>query len=203
MDLSSVTASSSDVQKYYLPVLKAIDQRLGRQNLIVAIDGRCASGKTTLAHLLSEIFPCNVIHMDDFFLPPHRKTKERMAEPGGNVDRERFCREVILPLKNRLPFSYGRYSCQTGSITPSPQIIPSSLTVIEGAYSLHPLYQTEFDLKIFVSCSKEKQIERILRRNGETMLRRFVEEWIPMEEQYFSAFAVESHCDLCVNTDFF
>ena len=35
---------------------------------IIAIDGRCASGKTTLAEALGRHYHCNVIHMDHFFL---------------------------------------------------------------------------------------------------------------------------------------
>ena len=61
-----------------------------REHVFVAIDGPCASGKTTLAALLQRRFDGNVLHMDDFFLRPEQRTPERFAEPGGNVDRERF-----------------------------------------------------------------------------------------------------------------
>ena len=37
---------------------------------VVAIDGRCGSGKTSLAELIRQLIPCNVVHMDDFYLPP-------------------------------------------------------------------------------------------------------------------------------------
>ena len=36
--------------------------------LLIAIDGRCASGKTTLSSYLQKELNCNVIHMDYFFL---------------------------------------------------------------------------------------------------------------------------------------
>ena len=36
--------------------------------MFVAIDGPCASGKTTLSRNLNERFGGNVLHMDDFFL---------------------------------------------------------------------------------------------------------------------------------------
>ena len=39
--------------------------------VLVAIDGKCTSGKTTLASKLTEIYDCNVFHMDDFFLRPN------------------------------------------------------------------------------------------------------------------------------------
>ncbi len=38
-----------------------------KQPLIIAIDGRSASGKTTLAKELNQLFLSEVIHMDDFF----------------------------------------------------------------------------------------------------------------------------------------
>lgn len=37
-----------------------------REHVFVAIDGPCASGKTTLAALLQRRFDGNVLHMDDF-----------------------------------------------------------------------------------------------------------------------------------------
>ena len=62
----------------------------GGRPAVVAIDGRCGSGKTSLAALIAALFPCNVFHMDDFFLPPALRTPERLSQPGGNVDRERM-----------------------------------------------------------------------------------------------------------------
>ena len=69
-----------------------------RDCVFVAIDGPCTSGKTTFAAMLNRRFGGNVLHMDDFFLRPEQRTPERFAEPGGNVDRERFETEVLAPL---------------------------------------------------------------------------------------------------------
>ena len=80
-------------------VKKQIDALLAEKDfVIVAIDGKCASGKTTLAAELAEIYDCNVFHMDDFFLRPEQRTQQRFAESGGNVDYERFREEVLFPL---------------------------------------------------------------------------------------------------------
>ena len=38
--------------------------------LLIAVDGRCAAGKTTLAAALREGTGCQVIHRDDFCLRP-------------------------------------------------------------------------------------------------------------------------------------
>jgi len=81
-----------------IPALSAIDRAMKKQpRLRVAIDGPCASGKSTLGKTLQEIYGCPLIHMDDFFLRPEQRTPERLAQPGGNVDYERFAKEVLTP----------------------------------------------------------------------------------------------------------
>ncbi|MBQ7816856.1 MAG: uridine kinase, partial [Oscillospiraceae bacterium] len=80
----------------YNKLLKDINNLLdnSKKDVIwVAIDGPCASGKSSLGNFLNDNFICNVFHMDDFFLPPEMKTAERLAEVGGNVDYERFGKE--------------------------------------------------------------------------------------------------------------
>ena len=87
-------------------IRKKIDELLTQKDMVVvAIDGKCTSGKTTLASKLAQIYDCNVFHMDDFFLRPEQRTPERFAEIGGNVDYERFREEVLLPLKSGKAFS--------------------------------------------------------------------------------------------------
>ena len=39
--------------------------------VVLALDGRCGSGKTTMATALAEQFPDSIVlHTDDFYLPP-------------------------------------------------------------------------------------------------------------------------------------
>ena len=38
--------------------------------LVLALDGRCGSGKSGLGDLMGRLLPCNVVHMDDYYLPP-------------------------------------------------------------------------------------------------------------------------------------
>ena len=186
----------------YFPLLERIDQRLMHgEKTLLAIDGRCASGKTTLAALLSKIYACSVIHIDDFFLPFERKTKERLAEPGGNLDRERFYEEINLPYRNNQDLIYGQYDCSCGAITRQESIPQQPVIIVEGSYCLHPLMQDAYDIKVFSTCSSELQSQRILHRNGEQMHHRFLKEWIPMEEQYFSHFSIPQICDFILSTD--
>ena len=64
-------------------VMALLEEKLRQQvrqdkPLLVAIDGRCASGKSTLAKDLQKQLDCNVIHMDDFYLQPHQRTTKRL-----------------------------------------------------------------------------------------------------------------------------
>ena len=59
------------IHKKYVPFLKLFKDIDNKHPSIISIDGRCASGKTTLSNLLKQIYDCNVFKMDDFFLQPH------------------------------------------------------------------------------------------------------------------------------------
>ena len=48
--------------------------------ILVAIDGNCGSGKTTLGEYLAQLFDCNLFHMDDFYLRVEQRTPERLEE---------------------------------------------------------------------------------------------------------------------------
>ena len=167
-----------------------------KSSYIVAVDGRCASGKTTLAEELAECLSCSVIHMDHFFLQPEQRTRERMEEPGGNVDRERFKEEVIEPLCRGEAFSYRVFDCRIMDFCGSVNVRKAPVVLVEGAYSCHPEFAGYWDLTVFLSVDREEQIRRIEKRNGKKQAKQFAERWIPMEEKYFAAFCIESTCDI-------
>ena len=181
-----------------ITVQNAIQQLLSeKETVIVAIDGNCTSGKTTLAKQLAEIYDCNIFHMDDFFLRPEQRTVERYAEIGGNVDYERFNEEILLPLKSGKLFSYRPFDCSTFQLTEPVTVSPKKLNIIEGTYSLHPYLGDVYDLKIQLTITPELQRARVLQR-PEFLHKRFFEEWIPMENRYFDGFGIPEKCDLVI-----
>lgn len=179
-------------------ICRRVEQLLQeKQTVLVAIDGSCTSGKSTLAAALARELDCNVFHMDDFFLRSQQRTAERLAETGGNVDYERFREEVLRPLKTGVPFSYHPYDCSTGSLKAPVAVEPRAIAIIEGTYSQHPYFEDPYDLRVFLKVSPEVRQNRILQRPA-FLHRRFFEEWIPMEQRYFREFSVEEKSDLVI-----
>jgi len=163
--------------------------------LLISIDGRCASGKTTLAARLQQALDCNVFHMDDFFLQNHQRTPERFAEAGGNVDYERFRQEVLAPLGRGEAVSFHPFDCQTRQLKETVAMPRKQLNIIEGTYSCHPYFENPYDLTVFLTVSPETQRQRILQR-PEFLHRSFFDLWIPMEHTYFDTFSVAQGCDI-------
>ena len=178
------------------PVLFKAAELPGNGVRVIAVDGRAASGKTTLARQLALILDADVVHMDDFFLPPELRTEARYAEPGGNVHYERFMEEVLPRLRDGKPFSYRRFDCSTMAYGDFAEIGGGKWRIVEGAYSLHPKFGDYADLKVFCDIEPAEQLRRIRSRNGERGARMFQSRWIPLEELYIDRCAPRRRADL-------
>ena len=166
--------------------------------VLIAIDGKSGSGKSTLAGMLSQVYDCNLFHMDNFFLRPELRTAERLKEVGGNVDYLRFKEEVIDGILSSAVFKYQVYDCKSMSLSESEPIGPKKLNLIEGSYSMHPSLIKYYDFKIFIDVDEKTQRERILKRNGPLTYERFIDEWIPKENQYFNEMSIKEKSDLII-----
>lgn len=183
----------------FLPLLAKLDQLLKERPIVVAVEGGSASGKTTVSARLAEWYDANVFHMDDFFLRPEQRTPERYREVGGNLDRERFLAEVLIPLSQNEPIRYRRFDCSTMTMAPPVTREPKRLTIVEGVYSMHPAFSAYYDVSVFLDIPPALQKKRIETRNTPPMAQRFFREWIPLEQTYFKEMQVKQRCDLSVS----
>ena len=176
-----------------IPILFALREQ---KTAVIGIDGRAASGKSTMADGLAKIFKTVPIRMDDFFLPGGLRTEKRLGEPGGNVHYERFASEVIPNLRSRQPISYRPFNCRTMDYDEPKIIPPASYKIIEGAYCHHPYFGDYLSTKIFSDVAPDVQIERLKKRNGEQVCEIFKNKWIPMEEKYFETYKIAKNACL-------
>lgn len=186
--------------QYYFRLLTAVQELLATgKPAVISIDGRCGSGKTSLAGIIHENFSCNVFHMDDFYLPMDKRKENWERLHGGNMDLERFREEALIPAARGETVMYRPFNCKSGVFGKCEQVQPKMLTVVEGSYSAHPLLAEEYDMRIFLTCSKDKQRERLMEREGENY-RSFERRWIPLEEDYFRSYDIESNSDMVLDS---
>ncbi len=192
------------ISKKYKELVEAVialrNVDFNKKHIIINIDGNSASGKTTLAQNLANLLSAETVHCDDFFLPQEMRTNERLQEPGGNIHYERLKEDVINKLRKPTVISYKTYDCSKNEFTKNKVLMNKKIVLVEGAYSSHPYFENYADFKIFLKVDEETQKKRILNRNGEEMLKRFINEWIPMENKYFNEFKIEENSDIIIRS---
>jgi len=166
-----------------------------KERIIIAIDGRCASGKTAFAKCLAKELSAPFVSCDDFFLPPEKRTEQRLSEIGGNMERERLYQEVLSPFLQGEAVRYRPFVCKTMSYGKEISLPKSNILIVEGAYSCHGELWDCYDLHIFLTVPKEEQRKRILQRNPHNA-GDFFTKWIPMEECYLADGRVERNAEL-------
>ncbi len=164
---------------------------------LLAIDGRCAAGKTTLAHVLATLWDCNLVHSDDYYLPFSQRTASRLSRPGGHMNLERLRDEVLLPLVDAEKAVCRPYSCHDDRWLCSYPLDPTKPTIVEGSYTCHPSIQDLIDCKLFIDIDPTLQRARLLQRSPDT-LNDFLDKWIPREETYFQTYDLRYHCDILI-----
>ena len=177
----------------------ALDQHPTKP-LVLALDGRCGSGKTTLANALARQFPASVVlRTDDFYLPPAQRAHGWEQTPCANMDLARLRDEALRPAYAGQAAAYRAYSCRQGDFLPPVQLPAQPLVILEGSYSHHPLLTGYETLRVFVTCSKEEQTRRLQAREGERYAS-FAARWIPLEEGYFAKYQIAENADFVVDT---
>lgn len=193
---------------HYLVINKEyLDISLRTQNLdnfmkttkeytITSVEGKCTSGKTTITSTLANKY--TVIQIDQFFLSKDRKTKERLAEIGGNIDYE-LVKENLQKIKkawynNQDKVEMKVYDCSTN--TYHQEVIElKDKVILEGVYSYHKYFNNLIDYLVYIYVDEKTQLERVNTRN---MKERFINEWIPLENKYFDAYKLYDICDLII-----
>lgn len=187
-----INSSYIDLNLKYVQLLNFINNQ--KDKSIIAIEGRCASGKTTLSNLLEKDF--TIIRVDDFFIEKNSK-KENISKYG-NINYNNLyitLKEIKNAFNNNIKeLTFKAFDCTTQSYYDKTIKITNKI-ILEGSYSSSPYFKEFIDKVCFLNICKEIQYERISNR---FLAKRFFEEWIPLEEQYFANNDPISTCDIII-----
>ena len=177
-----------------------LEKQKEKGRLLIAIDGRCGCGKSSLGAKLAESLDANLFHMDDFYLPFRDRVENWQDVPAGNMDLKRFRAEVLEPASDGQEVLYRAFSCPQRRYLEEKRLPSKTVSIVEGSYSQHPFLSEFYDIKLFVTAEKSVQEARLRAREGDHY-KAFEEIWIPMEELYFRHFSVENNADCIIRTD--
>jgi len=152
----------------------------------VALDGRSACGKTTLAAALAGILDAAVIEGDDFY---SGGTEVRVEPP---VELVKICiewsrqREVLEALRAGEEASWQAFDWDAfdGRLCAKQTVrAPKPILILEGVYASRPELEDLIDLRILVRTDEALRESRLVAREG--TITPWQRKWEAAEEYYF------------------
>ncbi len=190
--------------------LKAVISRIDEimqnsdRSILVALDGRSGTGKSTIAKRIAESLGGIEVISDDFWVGGSNeewdsRTPQEKAEMA--IDWKRIRTEVLEPLLAGKPTKWHPFDWKAGKGL-SPNFIerePSPLIILDGAYSTRPELKDLIDLSILVEVTDDaKRRARLIAREGETYMKDWHTRWDPAEEYYFSEVRPRESFDMII-----
>lgn len=174
-----------------------IEEKNLKGQVVIAIDGPCGGGKTSIAKKINEELSYNILHMDDFYLPFDKRDKNWTNIIAGHMDFDRLIQNVLIPYKEKKKTNYISYDCHSDKFLQEIYLDLDKFLVIEGSYSTHTVLKQYVDVKIYVDIDREEQIKRLTKRNPK-VVDKFLSMWVPFEDRYFEELKIKENSDLII-----
>lgn len=175
-------------------VFSKIDEVLKKMKrpVLVAIDGRSGTGKTTIAKKIADRFRGVEINADDFWVGGSndewgKRSPKEKAEMA--IDWKRIKTEVLEPLLAGKSAAWHLFDWKAGhGLSESiHQSKPKPLIVFDGAYSTRPEMLDIIDLSILVEVPHDaNRRARLIKREGEAYMKDWHDRWDIAEDYYFT-----------------
>ena len=148
----------------------------------IAVDGRGASGKSSLLEYLIELLPgYTALNGDDYFEPLENQSA------WGDFNDDRFSKDIIEPLKQSTSFTYRPYDWHAEPHIAETLIQVRRGFILERCYSFE--FELDWDVKIWVEAPKELCLVRALKREAmprERVIEVWENVWQPREDEYIA-----------------
>jgi uridine kinase len=151
---------------------------------LIGIEGLPGSGKSYYATKLAVKSNCDVVCIDDFYLPKEKRNKDSFKKGGNNIDFNRFIKEVIIPFSNNEIINYSIYNCKLDSFTKNIQVNINDTLIIEGNYILRKELFKYFTYSYFIKADMNTIKKNIINRSSQEVFQVFKNKWIPLAQDY-------------------
>ena len=185
-------------------VTRITELTVGRSKpLIVALDGRSAAGKSTLAARVAPMVEAKIIDGDDFYSGGTAAEWDAMTAPE-KVDhcidwrRQRPVLEVLSRGEAAAWFSYDWAADDGRLASQSTTCEPARVVVLEGVYSARPELADLTDLRVLYDAPAEMRRERLVLREGEDYRVEWNARWDEAEKWYFGVVMPREAFDLVI-----
>jgi len=191
-------------------VVFEISRLLERKNpVLVALDGRSGTGKSTIAQAIASRVESIIVVSDDFYSGGNDDawsgcSAAEKVEKG--IDWQRLRAQVLEPLLAKKPASWHpldfkpeigwtNWKDETVTLEPAPVIL------VDGVYSARPELSDLVDLTVLVEADDQGRRKRLVLREGQSFMERWHKLWDAAEEYYFTQICPRSSFDMFVRND--
>lgn len=160
--------------------------------IVVALDGRSGTGKSTLAKQIAAQVQGITVETDDFWIGGTNEewdARTPMERAEQAIDWRRIRKEVLEPLLSGQAASWYPFDFKKGSGLSEQAITkgPSGVIILDGAYSARPELEDLIDLKVLVEVPDDKgRRDRLVNREGQEYMSDWHSRWDPAEDYYFT-----------------
>ncbi len=187
---------TEEMKEYQLiSYLQYINTQTNAKHIFVAAEGKCASGKTTLIEAISKKMNLTIIHADDFFLK--ESDKKKYIPVGDYIDYNKII-SLIKNLNENDSVIYEKFKCSTQTYEKVSIDSPSKIIILEGVYSYNKHLQNYINHLIFFNVNFDEQLLRLKTRENDKNLEKFINIWIPKENEYYDTFPIISNAELLI-----
>ena len=171
--------------------------------VLVALDGRSAAGKSTLAALVAPLVSAVVIDGDDFYSGGSAARWDAMsaAEKVSHCIDWRRQRSALETLARGEAASWHPYDWEAddGTLQQTPVICePASVVILDGAYSARPELADLFDLRVLLDAPAGLRRAQLIEREGEEYREEWNARWDEAEQWYFGKVMPPESFDLVI-----
>jgi hypothetical protein len=156
----------------------------GDRRLVVLVDGRSGTGKTTLGNAVAERLGAQIVHLDDVY-------------PGW--DGLRAAAEAVVTDVLGAPSGYRRWDWEAGGPTDWVPLDPDVPIVIEGCGALSRASAASASLRVWLEADDDTRWQRAIGRDGEVFAREW-ERWAAQESAFIAAEAPAALADVVLRT---